>query len=93
MGDFDYEGSFGSQTEGDACYPTIAAGIAGSFTYASHQNAIPVIRSIKIENTGGDDHDDCRLDLTSSPAFLRPKTWTIDRLVVMRLSVSLRLSP
>jgi hypothetical protein len=51
------------------------------------------IRSIKIENTGGDDHDDCRLDLTLSPAFLRPKTWTIDRLVVMRLSVSLRLSP
>jgi hypothetical protein len=30
---------------------TIAADIAASFTYASYQNAIPVIRSILIENT------------------------------------------
>jgi len=60
--------------------PIIAADIAGSFTYASYQNAIPVIRSIKIENAGGGHHETCRIELTSSPTFLRSKSWTIDRL-------------
>ncbi len=61
--------------------PTIAADIAGSFTYASYQNAIPVVRSIRIDNTTGQHHENIRVDLTSSPAFLRAKAWTIDRLV------------
>lgn len=61
--------------------PTITADIAGSFTYASYQNAIPVIRSIRIENADGRHHDNIRVDLTSSPAFLRAKSWSIDRLV------------
>ncbi|WP_256731581.1 DUF4011 domain-containing protein [Sphingomonas sp. dw_22] len=60
--------------------PIIAADIAGSFTYASYQNAIPVIRSIRIENVGGGHHETCRLELISSPTFLRSKSWTIDRL-------------
>ena len=61
--------------------PTIAADIAGSFTYASYQNAIPVVRSIQIENADGRHHENIRVDLTSSPAFLRAKSWTIDRLL------------
>jgi hypothetical protein len=61
--------------------PTISADIAGSFTYASYQNAIPVIRSIEIDNADGRHHESIRVDLTSSPAFLRTKSWTIDRLV------------
>jgi len=81
MDDFDCEDPVDPQTEAAACDPTISADIAGSFTYASHQNAIPVIRSIKIENVGAGYHENCRLELSSSPAFLRPKTWTIDRLV------------
>ncbi len=60
--------------------PTIIADIAGSFTYASYQNAIPVLRAIRIENTGGRHQENIRADLTSSPAFLRAKSWTIDRL-------------
>jgi hypothetical protein len=65
----------------DAKDPTISADIAGSFTYVSYQNAIPVIRSVQIENAGGRHLENCRIELTSSPAFLRSKSWTIDRLV------------
>nr|WP_267213506.1 DUF3320 domain-containing protein [Chelatococcus asaccharovorans] len=61
--------------------PSIVADIAASFTYASYQNAIPVVRSLLIENEADRHFENCRLELTSSPSFLRPKTWTIDRLV------------
>jgi len=59
----------------------IVADIAASFTYASYQNAIPVIRSILIENKTDRHIENCRLELTSSPSFLRPKSWTVDRLI------------
>lgn len=59
----------------------IVADIAASFTYASYQNAIPVIRSILIENSSDRHFADCKLELTSSPSFLRPKSWAVDRLV------------
>ncbi|TCK28356.1 AAA domain-containing protein [Ancylobacter aquaticus] len=62
-------------------HPTIIADIATSFTYASYQNAIPVVRSIRIENHTDHHVENCRVDLISSPAFLRPKSWTVDRLV------------
>lgn len=60
--------------------PAISADISGSFTYASYQNAIPVVRSIRIENAGGQLHENIRVDLTSSPAFMRAKSWVVDRL-------------
>ena len=60
---------------------SIVADIAASFTYASYQNAIPVIRSILIENNTDRHIENCRLELTSSPSFLRPKSWTVDRLI------------
>jgi len=60
--------------------PVIVADVAGSFTYASYQNAIPVIRSIQIENGDDRHYANCRVELTSSPEFLRPKSWVIDRL-------------
>lgn len=60
--------------------PILVADIAGSFTYASYQNAIPVVRGIRIENADGRHHENIRLELASSPAFLRAKSWTIDRL-------------
>ena len=58
----------------------IVADVAPSFTYASFQNAIPVLRAISIHNPTGDGFGPCRLELTSTPPFLRPKTWAIDRL-------------
>lgn len=61
--------------------PTIHASIAASFTYASYQNAVPVVRSIRLANSTGDNLQNLTLELTADPAFLRPKTWTIDRLL------------
>ena len=57
------------------------AEISPSFTYASYQNAIPVIRSISINNETDRQFEKVRLELTSSPSFLRPKSWVLDRLV------------
>ena len=68
-------------TEDGVSGPTIIADIASSFTYASFQNAIPVIRSIAIENHTDAHFERCTLELTSSPPFLRAKTWTVDRLI------------
>src|ERR1700712_1688064 len=60
---------------------SIAADLAPTFTFASHQNSIPVIRAIRISNPTPDALESLRLELTSQPAFLRPKTWTIDRIL------------
>jgi len=59
----------------------IKADIAPSFTYASFQNAIPVIRSIIIANRSAQGFERCALELFSNPPFIRNKTWTIDRLI------------
>jgi very-short-patch-repair endonuclease/RecA/RadA recombinase len=59
----------------------IIADVAVSFTYASYQNAVPVIRSLLIENNSDRHIQNCRVELTSSPPFLRPKTWVVDRLL------------
>lgn len=67
----------------------ILADIAASFTYASFQNAVPVIRSIAINNPTGQDFENCTLELISNPSFLRAKTWTIDRIITGdRISLS-----
>ena len=60
---------------------SIAADLAPTFTFVSHQNSIPVIRAIRISNPTPDALESLRLELTSQPAFLRPKTWTIDRIL------------
>ncbi|HVW54913.1 MAG TPA: DUF3320 domain-containing protein [Rhizobiaceae bacterium] len=73
----DIEASVAPDTPGVA----IVADIAPSFTYASFQNAIPVVRSIGIENPTQQNLERCSLELTSIPPFLRSKTWTIDRII------------
>ncbi len=55
--------------------------IAQSFTYASFQNAVPVIRSIGVKNPTSANIENCRLELTSNPPFLRSKIWQIDRIL------------
>lgn len=63
------------------CVVGINADIASCFTYASFQNAIPVIRSIKIDNPTLQNVEDCQLHLVANPPFIRAKTWTIDRIL------------
>ncbi len=62
-------------------HPAIETDIASSFTYASYQNAIPVIRSIRLANFTGHNLEGLSLDLVADPPFLRAKTWVIDRLL------------
>jgi len=69
----------------------LEADISTCFTYASFQNAIPVIHSIIIKNNIGENIEDCVLELNSSPGFLRPKSWVIDRIIAGEIfSVSSR---
>lgn len=58
----------------------IHADVAPAFTYASYQNAVPVLRALSVSNPTERAFGPCQLELTATPPFLRPKTWTIDRL-------------
>lgn len=54
--------------------------VAARVTHAPCQTAIPVIRSISIENKGDRHFEACRLDLASITSFLRAESWSLDRL-------------
>ncbi|MDT3684955.1 MAG: DUF4011 domain-containing protein [Pseudorhodoplanes sp.] len=59
----------------------IIADIVRTFTFASHQNSIPVIRSLTIDNASNQHLENVTLEMTASPPFLRTKTWTFDRIL------------
>ena len=61
--------------------PRIEADLAGSCTYASFQNAIPVLKSISVANPTDTSIENAKLSLSASPPFIRAKNWAIDRLV------------
>jgi very-short-patch-repair endonuclease len=54
--------------------------LAGKIGFASHQNAVPVLRELQVVNDGDADHRDLVLELAASPPFLAPKSWRIDHL-------------
>jgi very-short-patch-repair endonuclease len=60
--------------------PTIDAQVAACVNYASWQNSVPLLRSLEIHNYSQQSFNDLRLEVTSSPACMRPKSWVIDRL-------------
>ena len=60
--------------------PFINADIAESINYASWQNSVPLLRAIEVNNPSAQTLSDVRLELSSSPPFLRPKTWRLERL-------------
>lgn len=59
---------------------TLAAIFTSKVGFASHQNAVPIVRELKINNGSETDFENLTLTLTSSPSFLEPKTWHLDRL-------------
>lgn len=69
------------QIKEDRSTAFIVADVAITFTYASYQNAIPVVRSLCVENGTERLIENCKIELTSSPPFLRSKSWTVDRLL------------
>ncbi|MNM37089.1 hypothetical protein D3C81_478120 [compost metagenome] len=58
----------------------IEALIARKIGFASHQNAVPLVRELSISNPGDDCLQDLVLSLTTDPAFVETRTWRIDRL-------------
>jgi very-short-patch-repair endonuclease len=59
---------------------TIGASVSSKIGFASHQNAVPVLRELELENAGEKAFDDLTLTLSADPPFLQLKTWRIDRL-------------
>lgn len=58
----------------------IDATVAAKIGFASHQNAVPVLREIAVGHAGEAPLENLRLVLTSDPGFVSPKTWLIDRI-------------
>lgn len=58
----------------------IRATVQSKVGFASHQNAVPLISNLQIENSGEEAVGPAVLSLTSSPAFITPRSWQIERI-------------
>ncbi|MBJ7302741.1 hypothetical protein, partial [Marinobacter salarius] len=59
----------------------IRATLVEKINFACHQSAFAVLRELQVENLDEEqDHSDLTVRLEASPAFLKSKTWTLDRL-------------
>lgn len=59
--------------------PCVVIEAAETFNYAAWQNAVPLLRSVSIDNTNGTELSSVTLQLSASPAFAREKRWVVDR--------------
>lgn len=53
---------------------------AGKIGFASHQNAVPILRELVVSNDTEIDYRDLVLELVGELPFLEPKSWRIDHL-------------
>lgn len=60
---------------------TISGSVAPKIGFASHQNAVPILRELEITNPAEDPVDDLELVVSADPPFLETKTWKVDRLI------------
>jgi len=59
----------------------IHATLVGKINFACHQSAFAVLRELQIENLDGEQAlSDLSVMLEASPAFVKQKTWVVDRL-------------
>lgn len=58
----------------------IDADTATKATFASVQNAVPIIRRLAVRNDGDRAFNNLKLSMLPQPGFCRPKEWTIDSL-------------
>jgi len=56
----------------------INATSAAKIGFASHQNAIPIIRELSVSSTAGHVSEGLKLSLFANPQFVQPKSWRID---------------
>ncbi len=65
---------------GDAIV-TIHSEIAVKLNFACHQSAFAFLRELRIENNDTEQRlEDVRVTLSCNPAFLKPKSWVLDRI-------------
>lgn len=58
----------------------IAAAVAEKIGFASHQNAVPILRELEIHHEGEAAYRDLTVHLSANPPFLSERTWRIDEL-------------
>ena len=60
---------------------TIHSETAAKINFACHQSSFAFLRELRIENKGSEERlDDVLVKLSSNPAFLKPKSWALDRI-------------
>lgn len=59
--------------------PKLLVDVANSFNYAAWQSAVPLLRSVAIDNTNGPEISALTVEMTASSGFARPKRWLVDR--------------
>ena len=59
---------------------TLMAEFARKVTFASHQNDVPVLLKLIVENLSDTPLDNLRLSVFAEPAIFGTREWTIDRL-------------
>jgi len=55
--------------------------VAGKIGFATHQNAIPIIRELSISAPSDAGRNNLALSLTADPPFIQTKTWRIDTMM------------
>ncbi|MDF2637960.1 MAG: helicase [Novosphingobium lindaniclasticum] len=58
----------------------ISAAVADKIGFASHQNAVPILRDLEIHHEGEAAYQNLTIHLSANPPFLSERTWRIDEL-------------
>ncbi len=70
-------------SQNDPSTVKLHATLVEKINFACHQSAFAVLRDLQIENTNEEqDLSDLTVTLDASPAFVKQKTWRVDRLAV-----------
>ena len=60
---------------------TIHWDVAAKLNFACQQSSFPVLRDLRLENSDEDERiDDLLVTIESDPAFIKPKSWRVDRI-------------
>ena len=78
MGDSEVQAS--SDVEGATAKATITVTLAPKITFASHQNDVPAILDLSVENVSEVDLENLTLSLSSEPPVLGSRSWNFDRI-------------
>lgn len=57
----------------------IHAEVGDCLNYASWQNSVPLLKALQVQNDTAEAMQDLRLSVTSTPGFIRPNDWVLDR--------------